>query len=188
MVRRWKITSHQLLTRSPYSVLRFPEVWLREVWDWVWKQKRKLKSTAINVREVMFRKLSVTRAAGFKCTGSGGKCSELVQMENAISRQRIDIIAEKPGAHQAWWTHGKVECSVLPLFEKQPEIPVVLFRLPNTNKLQTYKEIKYSRVFIRYKDTHYLGLLNTYTQLCNFYLFLAKLLKTYHLVRLFILC
>lgn len=34
----------------------------------------------------MFRKLSGTRAAGFKCTGSGGKCSELVQMENAISR------------------------------------------------------------------------------------------------------
>ena len=63
--------------------------------------KAKVKSTAIDVREVMFRKLSGTRAAGFKCTGSGGKCSELVQMENAISRQRIDIIAEKPGAHQA---------------------------------------------------------------------------------------
>ena len=35
----------------------------------------------------MFRKfISGTKAAGFKCAGSGGKCSELVQMENAISR------------------------------------------------------------------------------------------------------
>ena len=50
------------------------------------KAKVKKYRHRYDVREVMFRKLSGTRAAGFKCTGSGGKCSELVQMENAISR------------------------------------------------------------------------------------------------------
>ena len=136
----------------------------------------------------MFRKLSGTRAAGFKCTGSGGKCSELVQMENAISRLAKSELILSPKSQEPIKRDGLMQ-----------KLNVVFFHFSRNNlKFLSFfsgfpiptscKIINYSRVFIRYKDSHYLGLLNTYTQLCNFYLFLAKLLKTYHLVRLFILC
>ena len=52
--------------------------------------------------------------------------------------------------------------------------------------VDTFKKILKTNLFSKAFHSS-LGLLNTYTQLCNLYLFLAKLLKTYPLVRLFIL-
>ena len=57
----------------------------------------------------MFRKLSGTRAAGFKCTGSGGKCSELVQMENAISRLAKSELILSPRSQEPIKRDGLME-------------------------------------------------------------------------------
>ena len=110
----------------------------------------------------MFRKLSGTRAAGFKCTGSGGKCSELVQMENAISRLAKSELILSPKSQEPIKRDGLMQ-----------KLNVVFFHFSRNNlKFLSFfsgfpiptscKIINYSRVFIRYKDSHYLGLLNTY--------------------------
>ena len=71
-------------------------------------------------------------------------------MENAISLLAKSQLILSLKSQEPIKPDGLMEgmYSVLLLFEKQPEIPVVLFRLPNTSRLQNYKKIEYSRVFI----------------------------------------
>lgn len=57
----------------------------------------------------MFRKLSGTTVAGLRCAGSGGKCSELVQMENAISRLAKSELLLSPKSQEPIKPDGLME-------------------------------------------------------------------------------